>query len=132
MCCEAFWKKVVAFCLTFGLGVLVSGVLASKKECKAKKELVIEIQKSENSLIPETKNCVPVDGNLKYERLTVEEKPNLEAKKTEDKKKSQKAEMEKQDNPAESKPQFYNPSKDSAEYKDLLHREKCYESDGRK
>jgi len=31
MCCEAFWKRVIAFCLTFGLGVLVSSVFVPNK-----------------------------------------------------------------------------------------------------
>ena len=125
MCCEAFWKRVVVFCLTFGLGVFVSNLFISKESAKENPKLLVISSPSEN-------NCVPVDDSLRYERLTAEEKPNVEAKKQEDNKKSLKAEKEKQNNPAESKPQFYNPSKDSAGYKDLLHREKCYESDGRK
>jgi hypothetical protein len=138
MCClsKAFWKGIVAFCLTFSLSVFVSSFFtlgqAHSSYCSSKNNLSLEIQTPENSAISETKNCVPVDGSLKYERLTTEEKPNLEAKKTEDKKKSLKAEKEKQNNPAQPKPQFYNPSKTDAEYKDLLHREKCFESDGRK
>jgi len=136
MCCKAFWKRVVAFCLTFWLGVLVSSVFTLRQEhssyCPSKTNLSLEIQTPENSSIPETKTCVPVDGSLQYERLTAEEKPDLEAKKPEGKKKSLKAEKEKQDNPAQPKPQFYNPSKDSAEYKDLLHREKCFETQKQK
>jgi len=31
MCGEAFWKRVVVFCLTFGFGVLVSSVFISNK-----------------------------------------------------------------------------------------------------
>lgn len=131
MCGEAFWKRVVVFCLTFGLGVLVSTFFTLRQaqilHCPSKTKLLIENQKPEKNSFTETKNCVPVDGNLKYERLTAEEKPDLEVNKTEEKKKSLKVEKEKQNNPAEPKPQFYNPSKDSAEFKDLLHREKCFE-----
>lgn len=130
MCCsEAFWKRVVVFCLTFGLGVLVSTFFtireAETTHCPTKTKLLIENQKPENDSLTETKNCVPVDGNLKYERLTAEEKPDLEANKTKDKKKSPKE--EKLNNPAEPKPQFYDPSKTDAEIKDLLHRERCFE-----
>lgn len=137
MCCgEAFWKRVVVFCLTFGLGVLVSTFFTLREAqislCPSKTKLLIENQKPENNSLTETKNCVPVDGNLKYERLTAEEKPDLEVNKTEEKKKSLKVEKEKQNNPAESKPQFYNPSKDSAEFKELLHREKCFEAQNQK
>ncbi len=133
MCGEAFWKRVVVFCLTFGLGVLVSGLFISNKKCTAG-QLLPSVKPVVVSAPTENKNCVPLDENLKYERLTAEEKnvpavaeedSKLKAKKPEDKKKSLKDEKEKQKNPVE--PQFYDPSKDSAEYKYLLHKERCFE-----
>ena len=138
MCGEAFWKRVVVFCVTFGLGVFVSGLFISNKECTAEK-LPPSVKPIVISAPPENKNCVPVDENLKYERLTAEEKnvpavaeedSKLKAKKPEDKKKSLKDEKEKQNNPAA--PQFYNPSKDSAEYQYLLHKERCFEPQAQK
>jgi hypothetical protein len=130
MCCgEAFWKRVVVFCFAFGLGVGVSGLFVSKESVKENNNPAPISAPAEN---PAEKNCVPVDGNLKYERLTVVEQTTLETKKQENKKKSVKENLEKQNNSAESKPQFYNPSKDSAEYKVLLHREKCFETQEQK
>ncbi len=141
MCCgETFWKRVVVFCLTFGLGVLVSGLFISNKKCTAG-QLPPSVKPIVISAPPENKNCVPLDENLKYERLTAKEKTvpavaeedsKLKAKKPEDKKKSLKAEKRKQNNSAEPKPHFYNPSKDSVEYKNLLHREKCFEAQDQK
>jgi hypothetical protein len=126
MCCgKAFWKRIIAFCVTFGLGLLVSNLFISKEAAKENPEPTV-------ILAPAESNCVPVDGNLKYERLTAEEKPDLDAKKTEEKKKSLKAAKEKQNKTAEPEPQFYNPSKTDAEYKKLLHREKCFEAQDQK
>ena len=31
MCGENFWKRVIVFCLTFGLGVLVSGLFITSE-----------------------------------------------------------------------------------------------------
>ncbi len=133
MCCESFWKRVVVFCLAFGFGVLVSDAFFSK-------ETSSESQKTVNISVSIEKNCVPVDSSLKYENLAVKEKPDsaplnetpkLEIKKDADKK-SLKEDQAKQKPTAEPNGQFYVPSKDSAEYKILLHREKCFETDGRK
>ena len=136
MCCgKAFWKGIVVFGLTFALGVFVSSFFtlrtATTSNCNdLKKKFPAANQKTENNAAPESKKCVPLDGHLKYERLTAGEKPKAVAKKQRDKKKSLKNEKDKQNNPTGR--QFYNPSNDSAELQVLLHKEKCYESDGRK
>ncbi len=131
---ETFWKRVIVFCLTFGLGVFVSNAFISK-------ELPSENQKSVNNSVSNEKNCVPVDTSLKYENLTgrdktdsiaINEIPKLEVKKTETDTKALKENQVKQKNIAKPKNQLYNPSKDSAEYKILLHREQCFEVQGQK
>ncbi len=125
MCCEIFWKKVVVFSLAFGISVFVSNAFTSS-------EIPTESIKTTINLAPQSKNCVPVDGNLKYERLTTaEEQAKLATKKQEEKKKVLKNSQEKQNNFTQSQ-QFYVPSKDSAEYKILLHREQCFEAQGQK
>jgi hypothetical protein len=135
MCCgSAFLKRFFVFVLTFALGVSVSGFFIPRtppaefcpnvnSEPPPSKN-----QKFENAPILEQKNCVPVDVNLKYERLTAAEKPDFEAIKKDEKKKSLTAEEKTQKNSAASKQQFYSPSKDKAEVKDLLHREKCFDA----
>lgn len=138
MCCENFWKRLVTFCLTFWLGVFASYFFVSK-------ELLPE-NKRTATLIPEQKNCVFADENLKYQTLPLEELPSvipnpsiITPKKEEPKIKIPK--NKKQDEPdiqkiqkdnSKPKPQLYIPSKDLAEYQILLHKEKCYESNGRK
>jgi len=131
MCGQVSWKRIVVFGLTFGLGVSVSGLFIVKElpELPAP-----NIQQTLFSASPaENKNCVPHDSSLKYERLVAKdkteqltsvEKPNLDVKK--DKQKLRQEKQAKQKPPAA--PQFYNPSKDSAEYQYLLHREKCFEA----
>lgn len=127
MCCsEAFWKRVVVFGLTFGLGVFVAGLFISE-------QLPASINPTLIAAPPENKNCVPLDKNLKYEHLTTEDrnipldgKERLATKKQEDKKKSSKAEQNKQKKSAAQ--QYYDPSKDSAEFKELLHKERCFET----
>ncbi len=151
MCCgEAFWKRVVAFCLTFGLGVFVAGLFISGQVPQTVKPVVVPAA-------AENKNCVPIDKSLKYENLphyeeklpafeplpesdakivcekqsgkcyyVVPDEKNKADKKPEDKTNSLKNETEKQKKSAE--PQYYNPSKDSAEFKELLHKERCFET----
>lgn len=153
MCCgEAFWKRVVVFCLTFGLGVLVAGFFISAKLPQTVKPVVVPA-------VEENKNCVPVDKNLKYETLPlkepqipavdplslpesegkiacekksgkcylmVDEETNKTDKKTEDKNKSSKNETKMPDNTAGR--QYYDSSKNPAEVQDLLHKERCFET----
>jgi len=63
MCGEMFWKRVIAFCLTFALGVFVSGFFIAKE---------LPAKNIKPAVVPapaENKNCVPVDENLKYQTL---------------------------------------------------------------
>lgn len=107
---EAFWKRLTAFCLTFGLGVFLSNNFTLKEK------------PSENALqlAPKRENCVPADANLKY--LPLKEKSEVSEEEL------KRIEAEK----SNAEPQLYIPERDKAEYKILLHKEKCYESDGRK
>jgi|SRR5215204_2577846 len=146
MCCgKGVWKRVVVFWLTFGLGVFVSGLFLKKvlspTVCPiSERQLSAENPKPAENLIPETKNCVPVDGSLKYENLYVKKNgkyyllvknPKTKVEKAErkdDKNKTPENEQEKIKAVAKSQPEIYNPAKDSSEYQCLLHREKCFET----
>lgn len=142
MCCgKTFWKRGFVFCLTFVLGIFVVGSFNLIKPSQS--EITI-CPLNERKLTPDNKpaaipapaddkTCVPMDKNLKYEKLAAEEKnvtrtvsedSNLKATKREEKKKSAKA--EKQNNSADPRP--YNPSEDSAELTNLLHKERCFET----
>lgn len=141
MCGETFWKRVVVFCLAFGLGVFVSSAFISK-------EIPAESLKTTSSSMPENliapanagsseKNCVAVDSSLRYERLiskapdrlsSMEVAPPPKSPNPQTAKKFSKNDQEKQKDSAELKRQFYVPSEDSAEYQTLLHRERCFEA----
>lgn len=110
MCGEAFWKRITAFCLAFGLGFFVSKAFEAEK---IKMQIVPDFITS----APQKENCVPADGNLKYHHLEEVSKEDL--KKTEAEK-------------TETEPSLFIPERDSVENKTLLHKEKCYDSDGRK
>jgi len=139
MCCgKAFWKRFLVFGLTFGFGVLISSAFMPK-ECTAPPVNQLPLMKpspaqsSTQTAVPsplENKNCVPLDGKLKYETLENKEQPGAfrldktpksEAVRPEDKKKSSK-----------NKKEYERTSKNSVEVRDLLHREKCFESPERK
>ena len=115
MCGEAFWKRMTAFCLTFGLGFFISNYFILK-------EMPLEKAQNVMNLVPIRENCVPADEHLKY--LHLKEKTEIPKEELE------KVEAEK--NNAVPKPQLYFPERDLTEYKTLLHKEKCYASDGRK
>jgi hypothetical protein len=129
MCGQIFWKRIVVFCLTLGLGVLVAGFFTSK-ELPAQ-----NVNQAVNPAPAENKNCVPVDENLQYQTLEneapaspfqLEETPKLADSKKYEKHKTPKEHQKKRE--AIVKQPYYNPSKDSAEYKDLLHKEKCFDA----
>ena len=153
MCCgEAFWKRVVAFSLTFGLGVFVAGFFLSAQVPQAVKPIIVPAA-------VDSRNCVPFDESLEYHHLphyenevtpvleplpesdsnivcevkdpyncyyVIKKDQNESNQKPEDKKKSAKAEKEKPNNSAD--PQYYAPTENSAEFKNLLHKEKCFET----
>jgi hypothetical protein len=139
MCCgAAFWKKILVFSLTFVLGVFVAGLfISNRKVCTEQKVPPAEIKnepplvgpKTQNDRVFGKKKCVPVGGNLKYERLTAQERSNPEAKKADRKKFSKTA---KENDPNGAKSHFYDPSRNPVEVKDLLHRETCFETEGQK
>lgn len=109
MCGEAFWKRITAFCLAFGLGFFVSNAFKSE-------EIRMQIVPDFITSVPQKENCVPADVNLKYRRLeevSKEDLKKIEAEKTESK----------------IEPQLFIPERDSVEHKTLLHKEKCYDSD---
>lgn len=111
MCSETFWKRVVVFCLTFGLGFFISDVFDSKKMPS----------KNVSELSPKRDTCVPVDGFVSYQNLAEKEKSEIS--------KEQLEKIEAQKINAEPKPQLYFPERDLAKHKNLLHKEKCYDFD---
>lgn len=125
MCGEGSWKGVTVFCLAFWIGIFIANDFTAR-DFEMRRAIT---PVSENVSTPD-KKCVPLDESLKYRNLTQEPKKEAEKQpKAKNKSKEDKATLKKS---AESQPQYYVPSKDSAEYKNLLHKEKCYESDGRK
>ncbi|HMS41608.1 MAG TPA: hypothetical protein PKE69_15355 [Pyrinomonadaceae bacterium] len=112
MCGEAFWKRVTAFCLAFGLGSFVSNAFKSE-------EIRMQIVPDFITSAPQKENCVPADRNLKYRRLEEVSKEDL---------KNIEAEKDK----SETQPQLFIPERDLVEHKTLLHKENCFDSDGRK
>ena len=131
MCGEIFWKGAVVFCLTFGLGVLVSGAFGSKTV-----PVQIAVKPVAEYQSPAAENCRPVDKDLKYQKIplkndsrSVEKSapvspPRLSEKKSEPKKPVEQAKKQ-----AETAgPEFYDPSEDPAELKKLLHEEQCFET----
>jgi len=113
MCGEIFWKRITIFCLAFGLGFFVTNVFVPKK------------LPTQNVLSPVTnrENCVQVDGFFRHNLLA--EKEQTDTLKDETAK-----EFEIQNSKTE--PQLHVPERDKSEYKTLLHKEKCYDSDVRK
>ena len=132
MCCGfAFWKRLIAFGLTFWLGAMGASLLtfsaATSTHCPAvKKELPAATQNFEYRAAPETKNCVPVDTNLKYERLTAEDQNKSNPQNQTDQKKALKESKEKQKKSFKPEKPLFDSSEDSAEIKNLLHKEQCY------
>ena len=109
---DRFWKIIVTLCLTFWLGTFSANLFVS--ENKQLKEIVLT----------EERNCVPVDKNLKYRRLS-EDAPVVE-KKSE---KQKTDELEKVLESVEKNDEvLYRPDKDSYKYETLLHKENCYET----
>ena len=129
MCCWNFWKGLIVFCVTFGLGVLVSSAFIPK-ECTAPPVNPSLSMKPPAPL--ENKNCVPVDTNLKYENLS-DEKPEFSAeadkadlKPLVSEKKNEVKKVEKRK--PETKPQPPVAGKVPAEFQTLVHLEKCFEA----
>lgn len=122
MCSDNFWKRLVAFCLTFWLGVFISGLFVSKPTTAAETESKALVEK----------NCVPADKNLKYHLLS-EEAAKTQVKKNEKietetpKNKEPRAVKGIQNSLDEIEKQLYRPSKDEFKNKNLLHKENCYE-----
>jgi hypothetical protein len=78
MCCKLFWKRIVVFCLTFGLGIFISGLFISTEIPNENIRTIINLipekessrEKTNQTNEPNTKNCVSVDGKLQYIPLT--------------------------------------------------------------
>jgi hypothetical protein len=141
MKCDVFWKRIVTLCLTFWLGVFVQNFFALKELPQID---VIPATENEN-LLPGSKQiiCSAADKSLKYEYLiyldgeetliSVEENEKKIANLTSKEKKATPIKTQRnRKNNAEIKPQLYKPSEHQAEYRILLHKENCYELNGRK
>lgn len=141
MKCELFWKRIVTLCLTFWLGVFVQNFFALKDLPEIE---VIPAAENENLLLNSKRiKCVSADESLKYEYLiylngeetliSVEEKEKEITDAIQKEKKVTPIKTQRnQKSDAEIKPQLYKPSEYQAEYRFLLHKENCYESDERK
>ena len=134
MCCQRFWKRMVVFILTFGLGVLVSNVLISKalpsENIKPAVNSAPENLKSNNDSIPTATNCVPVDGKLAYIPLTANEDKSKTAVNPEINK--DKKAKNKEPNPEKKAEEMKKDSdkslKDPPLAETLLYKEKCFEA----
>ena len=112
---EIFWKRITMFCLAFGIGFFITNAFEPKE---------ISMQDALDILTsaPQKTKCIPADEKLKYLRLnkkseiSSEDLKKIEAEKTESK----------------TEPQLFIPERDSVEHKTLLHKEKCFDSDGRR
>ena len=139
MCGQRLWKGVIVFGLAFGLSVFVSNLFtlrsATMMFCPAvKKELPPENQNSGNTSVSETKNCVPIDGSLKYRTLEdkepanfqfqIEKTPQLAVKETEADKKSTKNKRETQHSNGKTARSFEQSPIDTDAVRDVRHREK--------
>jgi len=129
MCGENYWKGISVFCLTFGLSVFVSNVFsvrqAVSQTCPIKITISTQPPMVERPFV-DNKNCAPLDNNLKYQKLDAKGLSEPETEKKAKEKEAQK-ENKKAGKSTEVKLQPYNPKKETAEYKVLLHKEKCYE-----
>ena len=139
MKCEIFWKRIVTLCLTFGLGVFVQSFFALKDLPEVE---VIPAAEYETLVLNSKQiNCISADESLKYEYLvnlngegliSVEEKEEETVDLRSKEKKVTSIKTQKNQKSAEIKPQLYKPSEHQAEYRILVHKENCYELNGRK
>lgn len=151
MKCDVFWKRIVTLCLTFWLGIFVQNFFALKDlpEIEVfdlsviKEEIVPENKKNEINLNSKQRHCEPADKNLKYQLLNDEDVlyPVAVAKERENgshnRKRTKPIEIEKKQERTgkpiqEIEKQLYELSKNQIQIQNLLHKENCYESDGRK
>lgn len=114
-----FGKRVLAFGLTFGISIFILGLVSIEPPSQNKVAKV--------NFDSEKKQCLPVDENLKYEKLPTREKSLFIPAE-----KEMKIQIEKKDNIVEPKQKSLSSEKSIAEYQILLHKEKCNEFNGRK
>ena len=123
---DNFWKGVIVLCLTLLAGVFISDLFDSEKE----KTKYIGINKE--------LNCQPADSNLKYHLLSKSEAP---PKTQAPSKKEPKTVIGVPVLPdlenfkrigSNTKELLYRTDKDKFDSGTLLHKENCYEINGRK
>lgn len=140
MKCEIFWKRIVILCLTLGFGVFVQNFFSLKDLPETP---MISVMENKN-FPPDSKQirCIVEDGNLKYEYLiylkdgepliSIEEKEKETADLLPGNKKVTPIKTQKvQKSDFDIKSQLIKPSENKAEFQILLHKENCYESNGR-
>lgn len=145
MCCEGFWKRIVTLCLTFWLGVFISDFFALKELPSidafdiSQKKIVPRNIITDIDSVSGKKVCAPVDANLKYDDLSREAAlipvPNIKVNKNnpQTSEKSVVTKLEKKRKQIEElEKQLYRLSENRFQYQILLHKENCYESNGRK
>jgi hypothetical protein len=108
-------KGLSVFFITFALGILISIGFVSN-------DLTIENNNQKKYLNFESKNCVPLDKNLKYEKLPLKEN-SLFMPVEED----EKMQLEKPKEVTRPKVKSTIPKASSTESQNLLHKVECYE-----
>lgn len=139
MCREIVWKRIVPFFLSFFLGFIVVTFLALQEipsvEVEEEITSILEVIESDNetkgsNLRSEKLNCVPTDPNLKYTKL------NSHVIKPEKKENSTQTKVSKpetlQESIEEIEKQIRETSDDYKINHNLLYKEYCFESNGRK
>lgn len=141
---QSIWKGITIFSLALGIGTFTGDFFGVKE---LPENIPVKVQTVENPIqnqTPEKRNCRFADPDLKYQTLPLKDekfsaellsKPTVLDKSKEKKRKvkeSQKdidKELEKQVSELRKK---LNKAYKTEEYSTLLHKELCYESDGRK
>ena len=127
MCGKFYGLGMVVFAFAFGLGVSVPEIFISK---------ALPAQNSIPAVNPapvDHKNCVPVDGSLKYRTLENKElpvvpKPAHKTPPVSEKSEGKKSAREKWEKPKSSnEPEFDRSTENSGKLSKLVHLEKCFE-----
>ena len=117
---DNFWRGVIVLCLTLLAGVFVADFFESGKE------------KQKFAVINKELNCQPADSNLKNYKLSKTEVPS----KQEPRAVTGGSVIPDHENleglESETKGLLFRPAKDKFDSVTLLHKENCYEINGRK
>jgi hypothetical protein len=142
MCCNAFWKRVVVFCLTFGFGVFVSGLFISKEISNENIRTMINsipekespLEKTNKTTEPNAKekNCIPVDGKLQYIPLNATDDNSKVEISPEIKKDKKIKNKENENRLKEMSKELDRISRNLPNLQTLLYKEQCFETQEQK